>query len=393
VTSRPDRFPRAQAAIVGIGCTEFSKASGVTPFKLATRAVKAAIADAGLEISDIDGLCTYGTNDSVSPNLLAQAFGVTSMSFYIDQWMGGSVSMSIVGQAALAVSAGVADCVVCYRALNGRSGIRKNGSGGPPPRVPWDIQFKLPAGIMVPAQEMALNARAHMERYGTRSEDFGRIAVLCRENAQDNDRAMMRGKPLTLDEYMASEWIAEPFHKLDCCLETDGAVAVVITSAERARDLAHRPALIQGAAWGGGIDLANNGFEDLAVSPARPIAQRLYAAAGMGASDIEFAELYDCFTYPVLSQLEGYGFAGEGEVPDMLRDGAFDRNGGNLPINTHGGLLSEAYIHGLNHVYEAVEQIRGDAGSRQVERNDVALVTGQLGYISGYSSALILRGD
>jgi acetyl-CoA acetyltransferase len=387
-----DRFPRGQAAIVGIGCTEFSKDSGVSTFALATRAIRAAMADAGLDLSEIDGLCTFGTSDSVSPNLLAQALGIQSLNYYVDQYLGGSVSMSVIGQATLAVSAGVADCVVCYRALNGRSELRKNGANSNPTRAPWDIQFKMPSGYMVPAQEMAMNARAHMLRYGTKSEDLGRIAVLSRTNALDNERAMMR-KPMTLDDYMASEWIAEPFHKLDCCLETDGAVAVVIVNAERARDLPHRPVLIQSAAWGGGISIANNGFDDPAESPGRPIADRLFKAGGIGPKDIDFAEFYDCFTYPVLSQIEGYGFAKPGEVPDMLKDGAFDRAGGQLPINTHGGLLSEGYIHGMNHVYEAVQQVRGDAGHRQVKRHDVALVTGQLGYVSGYSSAIILRGE
>ena len=386
-----ERFPRGQAAIVGIGCTEFSKDSGVSTFALATRAIRAAIADAGLEIGDIDGLCTYGTADSVSPNVLGQALGIQSLNYYMDQYLGGSVSMTVIGQASLAVSAGIADCVICYRAINGRSEIRKNGAGAGPARAPWDIQFKMPSGYMVPAQEMAMNARAHMLRYGTANEDLGRIAVLCRTNALDNERAMMR-KPITLNDYMASEWIAEPFHKLDCCLETDGAVAVVIVNADRAKDLVHRPVLIQGAAWGGGISIANNGFEDLAESPARPIADRLFKAAGMTPNDIDFAEFYDCFTYPVLSQIEGYGFAEPGGVPDMLRDGAFDRATGSLPINTHGGLLSEGYIHGMNHVYEAVQQIRGDAAHRQVKKHDVALVTGQLGYVSGYSSATILRG-
>jgi acetyl-CoA acetyltransferase len=391
VSDSKGQFPRGQAAIVGIGCTEFSKNSGVSTFTLATRAIKAAMADAGLKVSDIDGLCTFGTNDSVSPNILAQALGIKSMNFYVDQWLGGSVSMSMVGQAALAVSAGVADCVVIYRALNGRSEMRKNGTNASPDRQPWDVQFKMPTGYIVPAQEMAMNARAHMLRYGTTSEDLGRIAVLSRTNALDNDRAMMR-KPITLDDYMASEWIAEPFHKLDCCLETDGAVAIVVVNAERAKDLPHRPVLIQGAAWGGGISIANNGYSDIAESPARPIAQRLYASAGLGPKDIDFAELYDCFTYPVLSAIEGYGFCEAGEVPGMLADGAFNRATGSLPINTHGGLLSEGYIHGMNHVYEAVQQIRGDAAHRQVAKNDVALVTGQLGYVSGYSSAAILMG-
>jgi acetyl-CoA acetyltransferase len=389
--SKGDKFPRGQAAIVGIGCTEFSKDSGVSTFALASRAIKAAIADAGLNISDIDGLCTYGPADSVSPNLVAQALGIQSMSFYVDQYLGGSVSMSMVGQAALAVSNGIADCVVIYRALNGRSEARLNGANANPAKIPWDVQFKMPNGYIVPAQEMAMNARAHMLRYGTQHEDFGRIAVLSRTNALDNERAMMR-KPMTLDDYMASEWIAEPFHKLDCCLETDGAVALVVVAADRAKDLPHRPVLIQGAAWGGGITMANNNFDDLAISPARPIADRLFKSAGMGPKDIDFAEFYDCFTYPVLSQIEGYGFAEAGGVPDMLKDGAFDRATGSLPFNTHGGLLSEGYIHGMNHVYEAVQQIRGDAEHRQVKKHDVALVTGQLGYVSGYSSATILRG-
>jgi acetyl-CoA acetyltransferase len=215
--------------------------------------------------------------------------------------------------------------------------------------------------------------------------------VLSRTNALDNDRAMMR-KSMTMDDYLESRWIVDPFRMFDCCLETDGAVAIVLTRTDRAKSLPHRPVLVQGAAWGGGITMMNNGQTDLTDSPARPIAERLYATAGLGPSEIEFAELYDCFTYNVLSQIEGYGFSEPGGVPEMLRDGRFDRSGGTLPINTHGGLLSEGYLHGLNHVYEAVQQIRGEAGHRQLSRHDVALVTGQLGYVSGYSSAAVLVG-
>ena len=221
----------------------------------------------------------------------------------------------------------MADCVVCYRAINGRSGTRLNGSGrGGGGRLPWDMQFKYSAGVLAPAQEIALVARAHMLKYGTESEDFGRIAVLSRTNAFDNDRAMMR-KPMTLDDYLASRWIVDPFRMFDCCLETDGAVAIVLTRTDRARDLPHRPVLVQGAAWGGGITLINNGQRDLTDSPARPIAERLYATAGVSPSEIEFAELYDCFTYNVLSQIEGYGFSEPGGVPEMLRQGHFDRSG------------------------------------------------------------------
>jgi acetyl-CoA acetyltransferase len=391
VSRSASRFPRGKAAIAGIGCTEYSKNSGVSAFALAAKAVKAAVADAGLTVRDIDGLATFGVNDSVSPNVLAQSLGVKSMNYYVDQWLGGSVSLSVLGQAALAVSAGVADCVVCYRALNGRSEMRMSGADSSMARPPWDFQFRVASGYIAPAQEIAMAARAHMLRYGTKSEDLGRIAVLSRTNALDNDRAMMR-KPMTLDDYLESRWIAEPFRMFDCCLETDGAAAAVVVSAERAKDLPHRPVLIQGAAWGGGINIVNNRHVDLAQSPAKLIAARLYNAAGVGPEDIDFAELYDCFTYAVLSQIEGYGFSEAGGVPAMLKDGAFDRATGSRPINTHGGLLSEGYIHGMNHVYEAVEQIRGAAAHRQVARHDTALVTGQLGYVSGYSSAAILAG-
>ncbi len=377
---------------MGIGCTEYSKDSGVGVFSLAARAVKGAVADAGLTVDDIDGLCTYGVNDSIPPNILGQALGIQSLSFYLDQFYGGSVSLTMLGQATMALATGVADCVVVYRALNGRSGARLNGSGaGGGGRLPWDMQFKVSAGVVAPSQEIAMAARAHMLKHGTTHEDLGRIAILSRTHALDNERAMMR-TPMTMDDYLASRWIAEPFRKFDCCLETDGAVAVVLVRADRAMDLPHRPVLVQGAAWGGGINVVNNGHDDITRSPAEPIAERVYAAAGLGPDDIELAELYDCFTYNVLSQIEGYGFAEPGGVPAMLADGAFDRATGSLPLNTHGGLLSEGYIHGLNHVYEAVEQLRGEAGHRQVDRHDVALVTGQLGYVSGYSSAAVLVG-
>lgn len=390
----PTRFPRGEVAIVGIGCTEFSKDSGVGVFSLAAEAVTKAVADAGLEVTDVDGLCTYGVNDSIPPNILGQALGCQSLSFYLDQFYGGSVSLTMLGQATMALANGIADCVVVYRALNGRSGARLNGSGagsGTSGRLPWDMQFKVSAGVIAPAQEIALAARAHMLKYGTTSEDLGRIAILSRTHALDNERAMMR-TPMTMEDYLSSRWIAEPFRKFDCCLETDGAVAVVLVRADRAADLPHRPVLVQGAAWGGGINVVNNGHVDITESPARPIAARLYASSGLGPDDMDLVELYDCFTYNVLSQIEGYGFAEPGGVPAMLADGAFDRATGSLPLNTHGGLLSEGYLHGMNHVYEAVEQLRGDAGDRQVERHDTALVTGQLGYVSGYSSAAVLVG-
>jgi acetyl-CoA acetyltransferase len=384
------KFPRSQAAVAGLGYTEFSRDSGVSTFALAARAVKAAIDDAGLKIEDIDGLATYGVNDSIAPNYLAQALGIQSLGYFVDQWGGGNVSQSIIGQAALAVSSGVADCVVCYRALNARSEYRMGGTGRAPVPI-WDAQFKTP-GHNVPAQEIAMSARSHMLRYGTRSEDFGRVAVLCRENAIANERAMKR-EPLTLDDYMESRWVVEPFRLLDCCLETDGAVALVVVPADRAKDLRHPPAYIRGAAWGGGYSLVNNGYTEFPPSPGTILAKRVYDAAGLGPDDIEFAELYDCFTYSLLVQLEDFGFAEKGGVPGMLADGVFDRASGRLPVNTNGGLLSEGYIHGLNNTCEAVQQIRGEAGERQVAHNDVGLVTGNgAGFVMAYSCALVLTG-
>ncbi len=249
----------------------------------------------------------------------------------------------------------------------------------------------MPSGYVAAAQEIAMAASTHMARFGTTSEDLGRIAILSRTHALDNERAVMR-TPFTMEEYLASRWVVEPFRLFDCCLQTDGAAAVVLVAADQAADLPHRPVYVRGAAWGGGLNLVNNGRTDLADSPANLIADKLYRVAGLGPSDIDFAEFYDCFTYTVLSQIEGYGFAEPGTVPGMLADGAFDRATGSLPVNTHGGLLSEGYIHSVNHLYEAVEQIRGDAGVRQVARHDTALVTGQLGYLSGYSSALVVEG-
>ena len=260
--------PNSEAAIAGIGCTEFSKDSGVSVFNLAARAVKAAVRDAGLEVHDIDGLATFGTNDSIAPNFLAPALGVKNLNSYLNQFLGGSVSMSVVGQAALAVSAGVADCIVCYRALNGRSGQRLSGAGAYTQRPPWDIQFKASTGYVVPAQETAMAARAHMVRYGTTNEDLGQLALLSRRHAVDNERAMMR-KPLTMQDYLASRWIVEPFHLFDCCLETDGAVAVAVVSSERAKDLPHRPVQIRAATWGGGVNIVNNGTTDLSDLPRR----------------------------------------------------------------------------------------------------------------------------
>ncbi len=381
---------RDQVAIVGIGCTEFSKNSGVSTLTLGTQAILAALDDAGVEASELDGLATFRVGDSVLPAILAQALGIKDLRYYVDQFGGGSVSHSIVGQAALAVHAGIADYVVCYRALNARSEFRMGGTGRPLVDA-VETQYQAPYGYFTPPQQYAMAARAHMERYGTTEAQLGRIAVTQRAHAVENERAMMR-EPIGLDDYFASRWVVEPFRLFDCCLETDAAVAVLVTSAERARDLRQIPVLISSASWGSGQTLYSNEQPDPTLTSAAKMAPRLFEMAGVSPGEIDVAQLYDCFTYSVLVQLEDYGFCKKGEGGPFVESGA-TALGGSLPVNTHGGFLSEGYVHGLNHVYEAVSQLRHAAGPRQVKGAEIALSTAQAGYISGNTSALVLRRD
>ncbi|MEU8355255.1 acetyl-CoA acetyltransferase [Nonomuraea sp. NPDC048882] len=379
---------RNVTAVAGVGYTPFTKDSGVSTLTLACRAVLAALEDAGLTADDVDGLATHRVGDSAPPTLVGPALGLSDLAWHLDQFGGGSVSHAVVGQAALAVAAGLAETVVCYRAINARSEFRMGGTGRGVPVSP-EVQYQAPYGYVAPPQQFAMYARAHMLRYGTKAEHFGRLAVTQRANAAKNPRALMR-TPITLDDYLASRWIAEPFRLLDCCLETDGACAVVVTTAERARSLRRPPVLVSGAAWGGGTSHLSLAGADPTVTAAAALAPRLYAQAGLGPEEVDVAELYDCFTYSVIVQLEDYGFCAKGEGGPYVESGATALDGA-LPVNTHGGFLSEGYVHGLNHVAEAVSQLRGDAGDRQVPGAEVALSTSQPGYILPATSALILR--
>ncbi|MCK2219621.1 acetyl-CoA acetyltransferase [Actinomadura sp. ATCC 31491] len=379
---------RDATAIAGVGYTPFSKNSGVSTLTLACRAVLAALDDAGLSAADVDGLATHRVGDSAPPTLVGPALGLTGLSWHLDQFGGGSVSHAVVGQAALAVAAGMAETVVCYRAINARSEFRMGGTGRGLPVSP-EVQYQAPYGYVAPPQQYAMYARAHMLRYGTTAEHFGALAVTQRANAVKNPRALMR-TPITLEDYLASRWIAEPFRLLDCCLETDGACAVVVTTAERARALRRPPVLISAAAWGGGQSHLSGAAGDPTVTAAAELAPRLYAQAGLGPADVDVAEIYDCFTYSVVVQLEDYGFCPKGEGGPYVASGATALDGP-LPVNTHGGFLSEGYVHGVNHIAEAVSQLRGEAGDRQVPGAEVALSTAQPGYVLPATSALILR--
>jgi acetyl-CoA acetyltransferase len=376
-----------RTSIVGVGFTTFTRNSGVSTATLAVDAIDHALADAGLSRGDVDGLATYSLGDSIGPPQLAPMLGLKDLSFWVHQRGGGSVSHSIIGQAALACATGQADVVVCYRSLNARSEARMAGAGLSTART-LEVQYREPYGLVSPTQEYALAARQHMHRYGTTHEHLGAVAVAQREYASLNERAMMRA-PLTLDQYMASRWIADPLRLLDCCLESDGACAVVVTSTERAKDLRQLPVKISGAAWGLGHTSISNGWPDQSESAAIYTAPRVFAMAGLTPKDVDVAELYDCYTYVVLVQLEDLGFCRKGEAGDFVADGQ-TRLGGSLPVNTHGGNLSEAYIHGMTHVCEAVLQLRGACGDRQVVGAEVAISAAQPGIISGETCAVIL---
>ena len=264
---------RDRAAIAGIGATEFSKNSGVSTLALALRAVSTALGDAGLAIGDVDGVACHRVGDSVPAVLVAHSLGIQDLRFHYDLFGGGSASAGVLAGAAMAVATGQADCVVCWRAINARSEWRMGGTGRAAPDTP-EYQYLVPYGHVTPPQHFAMFARAYMDAYGVGAEDLGRIAIQQRTNAALSPRAMMR-TPLTMEDYLASRWIVEPFRLFDCCLETDAAVALVVTSAERARDLAQVPVLISGATYGSGHTWYSNHRADwTTTAAASPLAQK-----------------------------------------------------------------------------------------------------------------------
>lgn len=380
---------RDAAAIAGVGYTPFSKRSGVSPLALAATAIRAAVEDAGLTLADIDGIATHHVNESASPHQVAAALGLAPLSWSLEELGGGSRAPAVVGAAALACATGVARHVVVYRALNGRSGMRMGGSSGRSAYVRPEVAFQEPYGLFSPSQSYALGARMHMNRFGTTEEQLGRIAVQQRANAVMNPRAVER-TPLTMDDYLSARWITEPFRLYDCCLETDAACAVVVTTTERAGDLARHPVTIRAFASTVGPDGFGRGAADLTTSAAADAAALLYRRSGLGPADIDVAELYDAFTFSALLLMEDFGFCAKGEGGPFVESGATALDG-SIPVNTHGGFLSEGYVHGLNHIAEAVQQLRHDAGDRQVDGCETALSTAQPGYLTGVTSAIILR--
>lgn len=353
-----------RAAIVGIGATDFSKNSGRSELRLAAEAVLDALDDAGLSPGDVDGLTTF-TMDTNTEVAVARAAGIGDLKFFSKIGYGGGAACATVQQAAIAVATGVADVVVAYRAFNERSGMRfgqvqtrltENADS-----TGVDNSFSYPHGLSTPAAQVAMIARRYMHWSGAGSRDFGAVSVADRRHAANNPKAYFYEKPITIEDHQNSRWIAEPLRLLDCCQETDGAVAIVVTSAERARDLKHRSAVIEAAAQGSSPDqytMVSYYRPEIGLPEMGVVGQQLWSQSGLSPADIQTAVLYDHFTPFTLIQLEELGFCGRGEAKDFIADGAIEV-GGRLPINTHGGQLGEAYIHGMNGIAEGVRQLRG----------------------------------
>jgi len=379
-----------EAAIVGIGQTEFSKNSGRSELQLTAEAIKAALDDCGLKPSDVDGMTTF-TLDTTDEIEAARAVGIGDLTFFNRIPHGGGAAIGVVQHAAMAVATGIADVVVCYRGLNGRSGQRYSAGVAEGVATSDLIHWSwyMPYGLMTPASWVAMFTQRYMYEYGVTADTLAEVATATRDHAVTNPAAFFHQRPLSLAEYHEARWIAEPLRLYDCCQETDGACAAIVVSPERAKDLKQKPAIIRGVAQAAGADQESmTSFYRPSISHLPEmdlVAKQVYGQCGLGPKDLDAAIIYDAFTSIVLWQIESFGFCGRGEAKDFIKGGTLRRNG-RLPTNTHGGQLSEAYIHGMNGVNEGVRLIRGTSVN-QPKKNDHVLVTAGVGVPT---SAMIL---
>jgi acetyl-CoA acetyltransferase len=384
--TRPVRRPPflGTTAITGVGYTELTKASGRSVLDLAAEASSRAIADAGLSPTAVDGVASFRfLEDSVPAQAVATALGSTGSNWLLDLNLGGQAPCYLVTQAAMAVHLGMARHVVVFRALNGRSGARVGTNRVPGPGT----DFRYPVGLTAYAQYIALWARRFLLETGQTEADLAAVAVAQRTYAERNERAYLRA-PHTIDAHFAAPYVAEPFRVPDCTIEVDGACALVISTLADARDLAQPPVVVEGAAYaagaGAGLDMGDSMFwGDLSRNYTSLLADDLWGSAGIAPGDVDVAEIYDCFTSTVLMGLEGLGLAARGGAGDLIRSGR-------LAVNTHGGLLAEGYVHGMNTVAEAVLQLQGRSGERTVPRAETCVVTS--GALTD-GSALVLAVD
>jgi acetyl-CoA acetyltransferase len=388
------KFPSRDVSIAGIGMTEFSKNSGRTEMRLAVEACLAALEDAGVEPAEVDGMSTY-TMDNNPESDVHRFIGGKNLTFFSRIDYGGGGACAPIMQAALAIATGAANVVICYRAMNERSWYRFGTGTNPLPSpnfLPTHYSWYGPSGLNTNASHVGMVARRYMHATGATSEDFGRVSVAARDFAATNPAAFFYQQPITLEDHQQSRFIAEPLHLLDCCQESDGAVAFVLTSTKRARKLRRDPVTVVAAAQGSaqGQHRMTSFYRDSITDLPEMglVARQLYAQSGLGPDDFKSAILYDHFTPYVLIQLEEFGFCARGEAREFVRAGAHAR-GGRLPINPNGGQLGEAYIHGMNGIAEAVRQLRGTSVNQMADIENMLVSAG-----SGVpTSGLILGKD
>ena len=370
--------------MVGVGESRYYK-RGEAPdseFQLACTAIRNALSDAGLEPADVDGFASY--MDRNEPVRLSHALGTGDLRFTGQTFGGGgNGAASAVAQADMAISAGYAECVVVFRAL-AQGQFFRYGQAGQARLARGRSAFTRPYGMLSAAQTCAMQTMRYMHDHGVSQDSLAEVVLACYEHAQLNPRAVRYGSPLTREEYHASRWIAEPFHLYDCCPENDGAAAIVVTTPERARSCAREPVSIVAGAQGltrgdGGAAFSETNFP---TAHHRFVGEQLWKRAGVGPQDVPVAQFYENFTGPVLMAIAEMGFCEPEELNDFVADGGIRGPHGRLPINTSGGNLGEAYIHGFGNVVEAVRQIRGDS-TCQVPGAELSLSVSGPGYAPG----------
>jgi acetyl-CoA acetyltransferase len=365
-----------KSAVIGVGHTEYAKNIGRSEAHVALEAIQKAVADAGLTTKDIDGMVRFDMDSNVETEL-TYMLGIPNLRFFAEIPFGGGAGAGTIALGAMAVATGQATNVVCFRSRNRGSGQRPWAARGAGHQMTGTAKYHYPYGLLAPVQEIAMFARRYMHETGTTSRMLGAAAVAMRNHAIRNPNALMR-KPITVEDHQQSRFIAEPLHLLDCCLESDGAAAVIVSSAERARDGKNPPVYIRAAIQATGpmaLSMTNYYREGSLASPsAASCAQALYAQAELTPGDIDVAQFYCAFSPQIPQALEAYGFCGTGEGGPFIEAGGVEWPNGRLPVNTHGGALSEAYIHGYNDIVEAIRQVRGTSTS-QVADVDFSIVT------------------
>jgi acetyl-CoA acetyltransferase len=378
-------------AITGVGETRYVRApgSGKTPIALQLEAALAAINDAGLSPRDIDGIIPFAIGPMVAEDFITN-FGITDLSFSALTPLGGASAVAAIQCAAAAIASGICKHVLLSLGRNGYSGTRITSRIAQMPQFRVVGEFEVPIGAIAPAQFYAPMARRHMELFGTSARQLAEIAVTMRRHALLNDNAVMT-QPMTIEDHQSSRMISDPLRMLDCSLESDGAACIVLSAADRARDLRKRPVYLMGTGEGHPESpSAVSQRPDLLTLGTAKAARKAFAMAGVTPADIDVAEIYDCFTYIVLCQLEDLGFCAKGEGGAFVENGNIGV-GGALPVNTHGGLLSQAHVGGMNHIVELARQLRGEGGRAQVDGAEIGLVTG-FGDMCDGTVAIFRRG-